>query len=286
MLEIFVLIAMTTIRHSLTAARSRLTSDSASLDVQMLLAEVLAVERAYLLAHPEQELTPEQERQFNLLVDRLAIGEPLPYILGRRAFYDRDFAVSPAVLIPRPETELLLEQALAFLKQHPELVVVDVGTGSGALAVTLASHYPQTQVYATDISLDALAVARRNAQTHGATVTFFAGNLLEPLIERGIKADLIMANLPYIPTGDLADFAVSRYEPRLALDGGNDGLDSIRELLRQAPPVCNDDALILLEIGAEQSSAVLDLVQQMLKPGRVAVLKDYAGHDRIVQVEL
>jgi release factor glutamine methyltransferase len=256
------------------------------MDVQMLLAEVLAAERAYLLAHPEQELTPEQERQFNLLLGRLVAGEPLPYILGRRAFYDREFAVSPAVLIPRPETELLLEQVLAFVKRHPRPIVVDVGTGSGVLAVTLAAHCPQAQVYATDISPDALAVTGHNAQANGADVTFFHGNLLEPLIERGIKVDVIVANLPYIPSADLPNLAVSRYEPRLALDGGDDGLDYIRQLLEQAPDVCNPGALVLLEIGAQQGRAATDLAQQLLKPGRVEVLKDYAGHDRIVKAEL
>ncbi len=277
---------MTTIRDSLNAARTRLTSDSASLDTQLLLAEVLGVERAYLLAHPEQELTPEQERQFNLLLGRLVTGEPMPYILGRRAFYDRDFAVSPAVLIPRPETELLLEQALTFVKRHPEAVVVDVGTGSGALAVTLAAHCPQAQVYATDISADTLAIARHNAQIHNTKITFFQGNLLEPLIEQVIKVDLIMANLPYIPSGELRNLAVSRYEPRLALDGGHDGLDYIRELLGQAPAVYNPGALLLLEIGAAQGTAVLSLAHDLLNPRSADVLKDYARHDRIVKIHL
>jgi release factor glutamine methyltransferase len=279
---------MTTIRDVLHTARTSLppASDSASLDAQTLLAQVLTVERAYLLAHPEHELSPQQEQQFNLLVDRLVAGEPLPYILGRRAFYDRDFAVSPAVLIPRPETELLLEQALAFMNLHPASVVVDVGTGSGALAVTLAALCPQARVYATDISYDALAVARHNAEIHSANVTFLQGNLLEPRIERGIKADLIMANLPYIPSDDLPNLAVSRYEPRLALDGGVDGLDLIRQLLQQTPAVCGHGTLLLLEIGAEQGADVLKLAGDMLKPSRIAVLNDYAGHDRIVRVEL
>jgi len=277
---------MPTIYDSLRAASSGLTSETASLDCQLLLAEVLGVERAYLLAHSEQELTPEQEQSFQALLEHLANGEPLPYILGRRAFYDWDFAVSPAVLIPRPETELLLEQALAFVKRRPVSVVVDVGTGSGALAVTLAAHCPQAQVYATDISHEALEIAGHNAQTHGTIVTFFQGSLLETLIERGIKVDVIMANLPYIASDDLRNLAVSRYEPRLALDGGADGLDLIRELLHQAPAVCNNDALILLEIGAEQGTAVLELAHRMLKPRRAEVLKDYAGHDRIVQLML
>jgi release factor glutamine methyltransferase len=264
----------------------RLNSDSASLDAQVLFAEVLGVERAYLLAHPEHVLTPEQEQRYIALVDRLAAGEPLPYILGRRAFYDRDFAVSPAVLIPRPETELLLEQALAFVKEKSDAVIVDVGTGSGVLAVTLAAHCPQTPVYATDISAEALAIARQNAQIHGANVTFFHGHLLEPLMKRGIRVDVVMANLPYIATDELEQLAVSRYEPRLALDGGADGLNLIRQLLEQAPQVCNRQALILLEIGAEQGKMVTDLTRTLLNPRSVEVLKDYAGHDRILRAHL
>jgi release factor glutamine methyltransferase len=277
---------MPTIRDLLSAARTRLASDSAIMDAQLVLGEVFGVDRAYLLAHPEQELTAEQAHQFYVYVDRLVAGEPLPYILGRRAFYDREFAVTPAVLIPRPETELLLEQALSFVNAHPESAVVDVGTGSGALAVTLAALCPQATVYATDISPEALTVARQNAQTHGANVAFFHGNLLEPLVEQNIKVDVLMANLPYIVSGDLPDLAVSRYEPRLALDGGSDGLDLIRALLQQAPTVCNPVALMLLEIGAEQGKAVLELAHELLKLRSAEVLKDYAGHDRIVQITI
>jgi release factor glutamine methyltransferase len=277
---------MSTIRDTLHAARIRLTSDSASLDTQVLMAEVLGVDRAHLLAYPEQELTPEQAQMFEKYTDRLAAGEPLPYILGRRAFYDREFVVTSAVLIPRPETELLLEQALVFVNEHPASTVVDVGTGSGALAVTLAAHCPKAQVYAIDISLEALAVARQNAQTHAANGTFFQGSLLEPLIARSIRVDVLMANLPYIPTGDLSNLAVSRYEPRLALDGGADGLDLIRLLLHQSPRVCNPGALLLLEIGAGQGETTLELARESLKPSSAEVLKDYAGHDRILKVHL
>ena len=275
---------MTTIRHALHTARLRLKTDSASLDAQALLAHVLGVEGAYLLAHPEDAITLEQETQYAGLVERLSQGEPLAYILGRRAFYDRELAVSPAVLIPRPETELLLEQALAFVKQHPQAVVVDVGTGSGALAVTLAAHAPRSQVYATDISADALAIAHHNAA--GPKITFFQGNLLQPLIERQIRVDLLMANLPYIASADLTHLDVSKYEPRLALDGGADGLDLIRELLAQAPAVCNPGALVLLEIGADQGKAVRELAETLLEPELVYILMDYAGHDRIARIQV
>jgi release factor glutamine methyltransferase len=166
------------------------------------------------------------------------------------------------------------------------IATVDVGTGSGALAVTFAKHAPQAQVYATDVSPAALDVARRNAEKHGANVTFLQGDLLAPLIERNIRVNLVMANLPYIASDELQTLAVSRHEPRLALDGGADGLDLIRRLLAQIPMICNPNALILLEIGAGQGGAALALVQEVLQPKSAAVLHDYAELDRIVRAAM
>ena len=270
-----------TIRQVLAAARQQIDS----LDAHVLLGDVLQADRAYLLAHPETPLTLEQAERFTDAVARCAAGEPVAYILGRRAFYDRDFAVTPAVLIPRPDTELLLENALVWAADRA-ITAVDVGTGSGALAVTFAAKRPHAAVHATDISSAALAVARENAARHHARVTFYQGDLLEPLIERDLRCDLIMANLPYIPSGELPDLAVTRYEPRLALDGGADGLDLIRHLLRQVPQAANPGALILLEIGAGQGEAVLALVRQALAPRDTRLLLDYAGLDRIIRVSL
>lgn len=256
-----------------------------SLDAHVLLGEVLGVERAYLLAHPEAELTAEQAERFEAWVARCAAGEPVAYILGRRAFYDRDFFVTPDVLIPRPETELLLENALAWAGDRV-LTAADVGTGSGALAVTLAANKANVQVHAVDVSAAALAVARKNAAAAGVEVQFYKGDLLTPLVERGIKLDLVMANLPYIASDEVPTLAVSRYEPVLALDGGGDGLELVRRLLAQVPQVANAGALVLLEIGAGQGAATLDLVRAALPGARAELLLDYAGHDRIVRAEL
>jgi release factor glutamine methyltransferase len=261
-------------------------SDSASLDAQLLLGSVLDKERAYLLAHPEQPLTDEQSKGYMALIERAAAGEPLPYILGRRAFYDRDLLVTPAVLIPRPETEILLDAALDFARSHPNSIAVDVGTGSGALAVTLAANCPDVVVYGVDISPAALEIARQNASANNATVTFFEGDLLTPLLQRGLVVDLVLANLPYIATGDLPALAVSRFEPILALDGGADGLDLVRRLLDQAPAVCNPGACLLLEIGADQGTAALQLTQMVFPGATVQILKDYAGLDRVVRIDL
>lgn len=276
-----------TIAQALKFAKSEIepVSDSVSLDAQILLSEIIRQERAYLLAHPEQPLTEEQQAHYVEWIRRRASGEPVAYIIGRRAFYDREIAVTREVLIPRPETELLLEQALTFMNQHPSATVVDVGTGSGALAVTLAAHYLQSQVYATDISPAALAIARYNAFLRDVNITFFDGDLFEPLISRQIRVDVVMANPPYIATDELVHLEVSRHEPRLALDGGADGLDIIRRLMAQIPAVCNPGALILLEIGADQGDAALELAQTMLLSQNVAILKDYAGLDRILKLE-
>ena len=207
-----------TIGQALDFGRKNLasTSESASLDAQRVLGFVLGKDRAYLLAHPEPLLTADQTAQFIALVERAAAGEPLPYILGHQAFYDRDLIVSPAVLIPRPETELLLENALAFARSRSNCTAVDVGTGSGAIAVTLAANCPSATVYAVDVSPAALDIARQNAEANSARVHFLEGDLLTPLITRGIKIDLLMANLPYIASGDLPALAVSRYERWMA----------------------------------------------------------------------
>lgn len=276
-----------TIAHLRRVAIERLRpiSETPALDADLLLGAVLGLERAALLAGQERMVDPKTQARCAELIARAAAGEPIAYLLGQRGFYDRELIVTPAVLIPRPETELLLEQALAWTANRPPVRAADIGTGCGALAVTFAAHRPESAVWAVELSAAALAVARRNAQANGVAVHFVQGDLLAPLIERALRFDLLMANLPYIPSAELAGLAVSRYEPRLALDGGPDGLALIRRLLAQAPSVCAPGALLLLEIGAGQGEAVCALAAA-LRPQSVAVLRDYAGHDRIVRIVL
>ena len=276
----------TTVGASLQKARAALVaSGTADLDAQALLAHVLGCERAFLFAHPEASLDFQTSMQFQSLLQRRASGEPIAYILGVQGFYDLELKVTPSVLVPRPETELLLEEALRLTADSPGVRVADIGTGSGALALTFARHRPQCTVYATEISADALEVARDNAREHCARVSFFRGHLAQPLIERGIKVDLLMANLPYIASDELDTLPVSRWEPRQALDGGPDGLAYIRELLLHAPSVCGPGAYVLLEIGADQGAAVSRLILNLLGAD-CCVLKDYAGLDRIVRFQL
>lgn len=276
---------MVTIRDVLSDAKQRISavSTSVSLDAQLLLAEVIGESRAHVIAHPERELTPEQAAQYEAWITRRADAEPVAYILERKAFYDREFKVTSAVLIPRPETEHLLEVALEFAADRP-CVAVDIGTGSGALAVTFGANRPQARVYAVDVSKDALAIARENATIQQVDVTFFEGDLLQPLINQQIKVDLIMANLPYIASDEVPELLVSRHEPTLALDGGTDGLDLVRRLLLQAPEVLNPGAMILLEIGSDQGQKTADLAAELLNLASVSVLKDYANLERVVQV--
>lgn len=278
--------AVTTIRVALRQARAALTaSDTADLDAQALLAHVLGVDRAFLFAHGETPLKAEQGLQYRALLRRRAAGEPMAYILGAQGFFDLELIVTPNVLVPRPETELLLEEALRLTKDSPGARAADIGTGSGALALAFARHRPQCEVYASDISAKALEVARENAQEQAASVQFFLGDLAQPLIDRAIKVDLLMANLPYIASDELNTLAVSWWEPRQALDGGADGLVCIRELLLQAPVVCRDGACVLLEIGADQGAAVSRYIRDRLGAD-CRVLKDYAGLDRIVCFQL
>jgi release factor glutamine methyltransferase len=279
---------VTTISAALQDARRRLqnVSTSASLDAQVLLAEVLHCSRAHLLGYPEQILTEQQAAQYASWIERREQGEPVAYILGRRAFYDREFVVTPSVLIPRPETEHLLELALDFMKDHPQATVVDVGTGSGALAVTLAALAPEATVYAVDISPEALDVARSNAERHETAIHFMQGDLLQPLIDHGVYVDLIMANLPYIARDDLVQLEVTKHEPLVALDGGIDGLDLVRRLLDQLSQVSKPNARVLLEIGAHQGKAAVNLAHSKLAPAKVQLHQDLAGLDRVVQIDL
>ena len=268
-----------------TATQCLHSSDTPALDAQLLLAHVTGKGRAWLLAHGDAALTRAQAPRFAALVARRAAGEPLAYIRRRQAFYDRDFHVSPAVLIPRPETEQLLEVALDFTAPDFSGTVADVGSGSGAPGLTFAALRPCARVILTDVSAAALAVARINATRHHLQPEFLLGDLLQPLLARGMQVDLLLANLPYVKSRDLPQLAVSRHEPRVALDGGADGLALLRRLLRELPQVCQPHALVLLEIGMNHGATALSLARA-LRPRQAQVLQDLAGLDRVLRVEL
>jgi release factor glutamine methyltransferase len=278
---------LTDIQDSLLRLRSSLAawSDTPGLDAQTLLAHLLGRTRAWLLSHPGTSLTREQDRALGEAVHRIEMGEPLPYVIGRWEFYGLDFALSPQVLIPRPETELLVETALAWLKSHPaRRRAADVGTGSGCIAVSLAVNLADLHVLATDLSRAALLVAAQNAGKHAVStrVRFLQADLLQPVYQ---KFDLICANLPYIPTHTLEQLDVSRKEPFRALDGGPQGLSLISRLVAGAPGWLAPGGLLLAEIEASQGQAARQLAGEKFSQAGVEILPDLAGNDRLLKIQ-
>jgi release factor glutamine methyltransferase len=283
--------------EALAQAATRLRNEgveSPRLDAELLLAHVLDLNRAAILARPDRRLTPKQLTRYRDLVARRAGREPLAYILGHREFYDLDFVLDHRVLIPRPETELLVEHALSIARRMtPEMTtslrIADVGAGSGAIAVTLAVHLSQATVYALDASDGALSIVAENARRAGVAdrVHCLQGDLLSPLQETA-PVDLITANLPYVSTAEWLELApeIRDHEPRAALDGGPDGLDLIRRLLFTAGPHLQPGGAILLEIGASQGAAVTTLAREQFPQACVQLVQDYAGLDRLVVVEI
>ncbi len=281
-----------------------------TLEGQVLLAHVTGRSRSWVLAHPEASLTPEQEKALETAVRQLQAGIPLPYILGHWEFFGLDFDVSPDVLIPRPETELLIETALAWAQTHPPLGpcyrFLDIGTGSGIIPVTLAVHVPSAEITATDISPAALAIARQNAQKHRVEgrIRFMQADLLENSLFDNSNTrlsnieysniessnprtfDLLTANLPYIPTETLKTLEIFGREPTLALDGGPDGLQLIRRLLAEITARKVAARLILLEIENRQGPAVKALARQHFPAADIEIKKDLAGQDRLAVILL
>jgi release factor glutamine methyltransferase len=259
-------------------------SETPALEAQVLLAHILGRQRSWVLAHPEICLSPEQSAELESRLTRLENCEPLPYVLQHREFFGLDFSVSPKVLIPRPETELLVEQALDWLRANPgRRSALDVGTGSGCIALALAVNVPDLHILASDISSEALAQAGENLDRIAgqARVEFILADLIPAVRE---PVDIICANLPYIPSDELAKLKVAGWEPRIALDGGPDGLSLIRRFLEQAPASLAPGGLLLMEIEAGQGEAALDLAGQAFPRAEIILLQDLAGRDRLVRI--
>ena len=260
-------------------------TEGARLDAQVLLAHICGKSRTWVLAHPEYDLSPEEQVQLDIAIDRLTSGTPLPYVLGIWEFYGRSFIVTPATLIPRPETELLVETALAWLQANPRRrQAADVGTGSGCIGVSLAAHIDDLKVTATEISPRAVITAIDNSIRHNVDerVSVIQNDLLS-----GIPGpfDLICANLPYIPSESLQSLAVYGREPSLALDGGPDGLDLIRRLLKQAGQRLSPGGLILLEIDAGQGESAPAAARMNFPEAEISLKRDLAGHPRLVVIQ-
>jgi len=269
---------------SLARARLKPLSDQPGLEATVLAAALLGQTRATLLAHPELPLSKAQLRELDGLLERLLQGEPLPYLTSKQEFFGLSFQVGPDVLIPRPETELLVETALAWLRASPApRLAADVGCGSGCIAVSLAAHTPTLTILACDRSREALRVTQHNAAAHAVheRVHLLQSDLLSSAAG---PFDLVCANLPYIPSPSLTGLPVARHEPLLALDGGPDGLRLIRALLQDAPRWLASGGLLLLEIEYRQGQAVSALARQSFPSARVELLHDLAGLDRLVCV--
>jgi len=266
-------------------ARLASISDTPALDASVLIAHIINKSRTWAVAHPEVTLTPQQQEQLNDSLSRLERGESFPYVIGHWEFFGLDFDITPDVLIPRPETELLVEKAIAWLKKNPaRRNIADVGTGSGAIAISLAVNIPDANILATDISSNALQVAKQNAKNHGIVnkINFIESDLLP----EQTSIDMICANLPYIPTDTLHKLSVFGHEPTLALDGGSDGFVLIQRLMKISPRHLTSNSLMLFEIEETLGKEALALARDNFPNATIDLHKDLADRDRVLEIQL
>ena len=264
--------------------------EDARLETELLLGHVLGVPRYRVLSYSDHSITAEETEVLSRLVERRLQREPLAYLLNRVEFYGLEFIVGPGVFIPRPETELLVERALThatkLASNNEELIIAEPGTGSGAVSVLLSRHLTKARIFATDLSPLALKTAELNLRKHAVSgmVTLLHGNLLEPILG---PVDLIVGNLPYVTSGAIPDLqAEVQWEPKLALDGGPDGLDALRSLLLQARTGLKQGGAILLEIDPPQARPLKELARSIFPGAITSVEKDFACRNRIFIIDL
>ena len=256
-------------------------------EAELLMAEALGMNRAGVLARLRDIPDDGAVDRFHKFAARRASREPLQYITGRQEFYGLAFNVATGVLVPRPETEIIVEEGIAFIKETGGRTVADIGTGSGCIAVSLAAALPEAEIYAVDSSDAALKIAAENAVHFGVAgrVRFLRGDLFGPVAQAGLAGglDLIVSNPPYIPSGDIPGLqAEVGFEPLQALDGGQDGLDIVRELIRQAPEYLKPGGGLLIETGFGQASAVRDIVDALPGLEYIKYIQDFAGIERVL----
>lgn len=265
---------------AIAGATKRLSpsSDSARLDAEILLCQSIDMSRSYLFAHPEGEVDPLTLRCFETLIARRLDGEPIAYIIGMREFWSQELLVSPATLIPRPETELVVDLVLREIPRKAACQILDLGTGSGAIAIAIAVERPLCEITATDFSADALAIAAENVrQTNLPNVTCIEGNWTAPVADQ--RFDVIVSNPPYVNDDDAALLTL-RYEPRAALAAGADGLDDLRILASDCAAILTKGGCLILEHGAEQQQAVAALLEAAGWVD-IACHNDLAGKPRV-----
>ncbi|MFC1898744.1 peptide chain release factor N(5)-glutamine methyltransferase [Chloroflexota bacterium] len=271
------------LKQALSHAREILTAndiDDPSLESELLIRHTLNINRVQLYLTLYDELKDEEEDIFRQMLIRRLSGEPTAYITGHREFYGYNFYVNHNVLIPRPESELLVEKTIEIAKNYTAPIITEIGSGSGAIAISLALNIPNALIYASDISASALKVARTNCQKHEVSdnIRLIKGDMLSEL---PISSDIIIANLPYVKESEIDP---DNYEPQLALDGGKDGLDKIRQLCQQLKNRLHPDGSLLLEIGKGQKEAVCDILHHLYPKGEIEITRDLADIDRVVRL--
>jgi release factor glutamine methyltransferase len=260
-------------------------SETAEIEINAVLSKVLSRNLPWCLANSNIVLDPNIIEELNKKIDLLRSGIPLGYVLGEIEFFGLNFIIDENVLIPRPETELMVEAAIGWLDKHENAKkLVDVGCGSGAIIISLLKKFPDKKGWAVEISRAALNVSKKNMTYHEIKNLNFVQ--LDCLTGLQTKFDVITANLPYIPGDVLKELPVSKYEPEIALNGGKDGLEVINKLIDQIPSRLNSPGLVLLEIQFDQAEKIIHKLQDSIPEAIISIIKDYSNHDRIIQVEV
>lgn len=278
---------MATVKQLINEAESRLDANYKDVNVAKVLFYHLANKEPHeLYLMYDEEVAPELEAKFLAGMEEYYQGRPIQYIKGVETFFGRDFKVNEDVLIPRYETEELVENILYriddYFDNYQTIDLCDVGTGSGAIAISLALEEPRTNVYASDISSKAIEVAKENAANLGANVNFMVGDLLQPLLEKEIKVDIFVSNPPYIPNDQEIEAMVKDNEPHVALFGGNDGLYFYRRIFNEVRPLLKDRALLAFEMGFDQRELMEEALQTYFPNDRHEIIKDINGKDRML----
>ena len=279
---------MASYRQVLREAKERLyAAGQGEQAAQLLMLELANLEAHNLYMEYDEEVPQDLLEAFEAGIRRMEQGEPLGHVLGFEWFYGYRFKVNPDVLIPRPETEELVANILAAYDEcfdGQDVDVIDVGTGSGAIAIALRKEEAHLQVTASDISEQAVAVARKNAADNAANVTFLTGDMLEPFIEAGIRCDILVSNPPYIPAHEQMEHSVVDFEPHVALFGGEDGLKFYREIFANAHRVIKEKAILAFEMGYDQGERLRALAKEHFPDARVEIIKDLSGKNRMLFV--
>lgn len=286
---------MTTISNAIKQSLPKVDwSPTPLLDLEILLSHIIGKDRVFISANPDYQLSERDVNEFEKLIDRRSKQEPIAYIIGNKTFYDYNFIVNNYVLIPRPETELLVEEALKYIQKNQVNSIVDVGTGSGCIIITIAKELQKQeaegnrQLLATDISKEALKIAKQNYESNfpkrEIKIEFVESHLLEKI---DTKIDLLVSNLPYIPQREYLTLEknVVKFEPKQALVGGNNGYELIERLLKQALNKMKERSLILLEINHDQGESVAEIAKKYFPKSKIDVIKDYANFDRFIRIE-